>query len=449
MKTRNLIVFSIIALIVGISSCRDDFDFDAASDNLSFSTDTLNLDTIFNHTNSQTYKLTIHNNQDKDVVIPRIYLTNGESSLFKINVDGMAGYDFENIAVRKDDSIFIFVEIGAGEVINNSLYEDEINFETTNANQHVKLLSYLEKAIFHTEDQPIGSQNWDSEWSHVIFGNQTAENLNIGPGTKVYFHNAANLTINGSLNVVGNLDNKVIFRTDRMDDRSDSIPNTWGKIHLKPNSNSSIEYAIIKGGNRGLEVENADLDIKNSFVLNNEEFGIYSHGNLSNINGNNLVVNNSNQASIKIEGGNYDFRHCTIANFHNIGQGAGDNVSLWVKGSNSGGFYNSIFYGRAMDAIYLEDASGNLNFNSNIIRGTAPNNSTNGLDEDPMFVNSGFGANDLRLLQKEDSEIPGHASASNLNTETNSDILNISRTDNLNNLTPGAYQVLVDPETLD
>src|SRR5690606_18507682 len=100
MKTRNLIVLSIIALIIGISSCRDDFDFDLASDNLSFSSDTLNLDTIFNHTNSQTYKLTIHNNQDEDVQIPRIFLSRGESSLFKINVDGQPGFEFENVAIR-------------------------------------------------------------------------------------------------------------------------------------------------------------------------------------------------------------------------------------------------------------------------------------------------------------------------------------------------------------
>ena len=111
MKIRNLIVPGLMALIVGISSCRDDFDFDLATENLSFSNDTVHLDTVFNHTNSQTFKLTVHNHQNDDVLIPRIFLSRGEASLFKLNVDGMPGYDFENVPIRKKDSIFIFVEI--------------------------------------------------------------------------------------------------------------------------------------------------------------------------------------------------------------------------------------------------------------------------------------------------------------------------------------------------
>src|SRR5690606_6604078 len=247
MKIRNFIVLGLIGLIVGISSCRDDFDFDISSGNLSFSADTLNLDTIFNFTNSQTYKLTVHNNQDEDVVIPRIYLTGGETSLFKLNVDGIDGNEIENVAIRKNDSIFIFVEIGAGEVPVNSNYEDEINFETSGGNQQVKLLSYLEKAKFYnTElsddyDLPSSESNWDSEWSRVIFGNVTAGDLTITAGTKVYFHNDANLNINGQFIVDGDLGNEVVFRTDRMDERSDSLPNMWGKIYLKSPNNSRSE----------------------------------------------------------------------------------------------------------------------------------------------------------------------------------------------------------------
>src|SRR5690554_5689461 len=116
MKIRNLLTVSVLlVIIIGISSCRDDFDFDLASDELGFSTDTVSLDTIFNHTNSQTYKLTVHNRQKDDVEIPRIYLARGENSFYKLNVDGMSGYYFENIPVRAKDSIFIFVEIAAGE----------------------------------------------------------------------------------------------------------------------------------------------------------------------------------------------------------------------------------------------------------------------------------------------------------------------------------------------
>lgn len=460
MKTRNLIVLSIMALIIGISSCRDDFDFDLASDNLSFSQDTLNLDTIFNHTNSQTYKLTIHNRQNEDVQIPKIYLSRGNASFFKMNVDGMPGSEFENVAIRKKDSIFIFVEIAAGDAPVNPFYEDEINFETTNGIQQVKLLSYIEKAKFYNTEQsenytlPPSESNWNNEFSRVIFGNVNADNLTIGPRTKVYFHHNASLTVNNSLNVQGTLQNEVIFRTDRMDERSDSLPNTWNKIHLAQNSISIIDYAIIKGANVGLDVDNSTLTIKNSKILNNERIGLYAHGASSNVIGKNLVINNSDLAALAIEGGTHEFKHSTFSNYFNIGQGAGGNYSLYLGNVgennssiplNQANFFNCIFYGRASNAIIFEENESQLFnhlFKNNVIRLDFPDevigiDSSNTLNKDPLFVNSGFGTNDLRI--SEGSEVIGTANSSYLDPDTFRDIRDITRPAD-NTLNPGAYQ---------
>lgn len=414
MRIRNLLTTSVLLIIIGISSCRDDFDFDLASDELGFSTDTVSLDTVFNHTNSQTYKLTVHNRQNDDVEIPKIYLSRGENSFYKLNVDGMPGYYFENIPVRAKDSIFIFVEIAAGEAPVNPLYEDELVFETTNGSQQVKLLSWIEKAKFYIPEQGqtdvlineiYNETFWDNTESRVIFGNAVVNNnLTIHAGTKVYFHNDAGMTVNGTLNVTGSYGNEVIFRSDRHDERSDSLPNMWNKIHLKPFTNSEIKYAIIKGGNIGLEVEQANLVISNTKILNNESIGLYAKN--ANITGYNLVINNSDVASLALEGGTYDFRHCTFANYHNIGQGTGSNYSLFLSNDgaelNQANFYNSIFYGRSQNAVYFDKIEGvpfNHDFQNNFIRNefgdlTFPSNITEG---DPLFVNPGFGKNDLRL----------------------------------------------------
>lgn len=410
MRIRNLLTLSVLFMIIGISSCRDDFDFEPASDELGFSTDTLSLDTIFNHTNSQTYKLTVHNRQNEDVEIPKIYLLRGENSFYKLNVDGMPGYYFENIPVRAKDSIFVFVEIAAGEAPANPLYEDEILFETTNGSQQVKLLSWIERAKFYIpgqgqSDVEITDSPWDNSYSRVIFGNAVVGNLDIQAGTRVYFHSDAGMTVNGSLNVNGSIGNDVRFRSDRHDERSDSLPNMWNKIHLKPNSNSSIRYAIIKGGNIGLEVEEANLNISDTKILNNEKMGIYARN--ANISGYNLVINNSDWTALGIEGGTYEFTHCTFANYHNIGQGTGQNYSLILSNDGAGlmqaNFYNSIFYGRSQAAVYFDNVgseSFNHDFQNNFIRNEfgdltfPPSNVTEG---DPLFVDPGFGKNDLRI----------------------------------------------------
>ncbi|SMC41461.1 hypothetical protein [Moheibacter sediminis] len=455
MQIRSLVTGAILLLIIGITSCRDDFDFDPASDELGFSTDTISLDTIFNHTNSQTYKFTVHNRQNKDVEIPRIYLSRGESSLYKLNVDGMPGYAFENVPVRAKDSIFIFVEMAAGEAPVNPLYEDEVVFETTNGSQNVKLLSWIEKAKFYIPEQGqtdvlITEPSWDNSESRVIFGNAVVNNnLTIQGGTRVYFHNGAGMTVNGNLTVNGQLGNEVRFRSDRHDERSDSLPNMWGEIKIKsPNTSilNKIDYAIIKGGNIGLEVENSRLEISNTKILNNESIGLYAKN--ANITGYNLVINNSNITALGIEGGTYDFRHCTFANYHNIGQGIGSNHSLVL--SNDGAsitqanFYNNIFYGRASNAIVFDSVGSGAfihDFRNNLIRndfGDLTFPASNITEGDPLFVNPGFGTNDLRL--KIDSPAAQNGDIGNQGVDQ--DILQIARP---NNPTLGAYQQTVTP----
>lgn len=461
MKIRNLVVLSFIAFIIVIAACRDDFDFDIASDELTFSKDTLSLDTVFNYTNSQTYRLSVFNNQNKDVYISKIYLSRGENSFFKINVDGMPGYSFDNVAIRKKDSILIFVEIAAEAAPSIPLYDDEIVFESNYGFQQVKLISYIEKAKFYnkelSENYNLTETNWDNEYARVLYGNINANDLNIGPKTKVYFHKNANLLINGNLNINGSFQNEVIFRTNRMDKRSDSLPDYWGKIKIKStndNTINSINYAVIKGGNVGLEIENSRLNIKNTKLLNNEKIGLYGVNSI--IRGENLVINNSNLAALAIEGGDVQFIHSTFANYFNIGQSVGSNYSLFLGnlGENDialpllqANFYNCIFYGRASNAVFFENGGSafNHNFKNNLIKLNFPNaiegiDDSNIIDVNPMFVNPGFGKNDLRL--KNEIDVIGIASPTYADFVP-FDIKNYPRT---SSPIVGAYQQFVETE---
>lgn len=450
MKIRNLFIIGILLYFIGFTACRDDFEFELASNELGFSSDTISMDTIFNHTNSQTYKFTVHNRQDKDIEIPRIYLSRGEDSFYRVNVDGQSGFNFENVAIRAKDSIFVFVEIAAGDAPVNPLYEDELNFETTQQTQQVKLLSWIERAKFYNTDNQDGfvlnESTWDNQYARVIFGKVQANNLTIEPGTKVYFHHNAGLTINNSLTVNGNLNNKVVIRNDRHDPRMDSIPNQWDKIKLQPNSTANINFAIIKNGNIGIEAENATVNISNTQILNNELIGLYAIN--SNVTGSNLVINNSNLASLAIDGGTSTFTHCTFANYHNIGQGAGGNYSLHL--SNDAGplvqanFYNSIFYGRNSNAIYFDNiGSGSFNylFDHNLIRDDFEQLPTTGMvqiiKDDPMYKDPGFGNNNVRLLQDSPAIGKGSSAYSNL---IPIDLDGVSRSNSPN---LGAYQTVV------
>ncbi len=63
MKGSLYIAVSLIALVFW-SSCRQDFIFAPSSGNLSFSKDTVYLDTVFSNIGSSTYTLKVYNTSD-------------------------------------------------------------------------------------------------------------------------------------------------------------------------------------------------------------------------------------------------------------------------------------------------------------------------------------------------------------------------------------------------
>ena len=88
---RLLIIPTSLIIIIFWSSCKNDFNFELSSGNLSFSKDTVYLDTIFTNIGSSTYNLKVYNNSDENITIPNINLGNGENSYYRLNVDGMYG----------------------------------------------------------------------------------------------------------------------------------------------------------------------------------------------------------------------------------------------------------------------------------------------------------------------------------------------------------------------
>ena len=88
---RNFLVFLIFSLLILVSSCRKDFSTIPSFGNLEFSKDTVFLDTIFTNIGSATYNIKVYNRGNKAITIPKISLENGNSSNYRLNVDGIAG----------------------------------------------------------------------------------------------------------------------------------------------------------------------------------------------------------------------------------------------------------------------------------------------------------------------------------------------------------------------
>ena len=103
----------LLGLVLALTSCRNDFDFEPSTGGLEFSRDTVYLDTIFSNIGSSTYTLKVYNRSDKNISIPSLKLGKGLDSKYRIMVDGMQGNQgklFNNVELLAKDSMFIFIE---------------------------------------------------------------------------------------------------------------------------------------------------------------------------------------------------------------------------------------------------------------------------------------------------------------------------------------------------
>src|SRR5690606_5909639 len=91
-----ILIFGVVLLL---GSCRKDFEFSPSSGKLTFSRDTVFLDTVFSNIGSGTYNLKGYNRSNDDIVIPSVRLEQGQQSGYRLNVDGKAGKEFTDVEI--------------------------------------------------------------------------------------------------------------------------------------------------------------------------------------------------------------------------------------------------------------------------------------------------------------------------------------------------------------
>ena len=352
---RYYVAFLCALILLVFSSCRKDFSAELSSGKLTFSKDTVYLDTVFTNIGSSTFNLKVYNKSNKDISVPFIGLGKGENSFYRLNVDGVPGKIFENVEILAKDSLYIFIETTIDySRVSNPIYTDEIVFDSGENLQEVKLVTLVKDAHFlfpskdsngfietiaigkttEGEDLKVNgfyleeNTTFTNEKPYVIYGycavpaNKT---LTIEAGAKIHFHANSGLVIskNATLTINGALNNKVIIEGDRLEPQFRGIPGQWGAIWLRAGSkNNSIKNTIIKNASAGIISDSignnstTTLIIKNSQIYNSSNFGIL--GRETNIYGENLVINNSGQSALACTiGGTYNFVHSTFANYWN------------------------------------------------------------------------------------------------------------------------------------
>lgn len=419
-------IISILVLLL-LTSCRNELDFETNIGNLSFSKETVYLDTVFTNIGSSTYTLKVYNNTNKNISIPKVKLGKGQASKYRLMVDGLPGKEFENVEILAKDSMYVFIEVTADVADANPtdfLYTDEIQFGDNTNYQKVNLVTLIQDAIFiypertgspnnynyeeinlgvdgdgnpvnivgtnlsHTDVTNGDELHWTNTKPYVIYGYAKIpdnEELIVDAGTRVHFHansglivgNGSKLKVNGNLSTTEALENEVIFEGDRLEPSFSEVPGQWGTIwFLSGSTDSNINHLTIKNATVGILISGNDgtpistIDIENTQIYNCSNVGLLARA--ANITGKNMVINNCGETAIAcVYGGKYDFTHCTFANYWGSTNQTCLTLNDYLGQTNfndltQANFNNCVFYGAANLSIDLEKKGpNNLNFKFN------------------------------------------------------------------------------------
>ena len=441
MKYIITVLISIITL-VSISSCRNDFEFTASTGNLEFSQDTIYLDTVFSNIGSSTRTFKVYNRSSDDIFIPRVALTQGTNSNYRLSVDGAPGQVFENVELLAKDSMYVFVETTVDIMDFTSdtefLYEDTIEFDAGGNLQKVELVTLIKDAVFLFPERDAqgveetllldtdtdGNEtrisgffldddqlNFTNEKPYVIYGFAAVpsnKTLTIDPGARLHFHsqsgiivyNEATLKVNGALSTTENLENEVIFEGDRLEPLYEDVAGQWTAIWLTAGSKDhEINYATIKNASVGIIMDSsnptsngATLKMNNSKILNSSNTALLAT--TASIEASNSIFHNSGQSTVIARlGGAYNFNNCTISNYWNNSFRQDPTLFLTNIFPNTdlsadlleANFTNCIIYGdRNIEYALLDDqlSSFNFKFENSLIRF---NDFSNSFDSFPSY----------------------------------------------------------------
>lgn len=311
--------------ILCVWGCEREFVFRGGESGLNFSVDTLMFDTIFTSIGSTTQNFRIYNPYEEDLTIEEIQLAGGDESSFRLNINGYADNQLTGVRVRAKDSLFVFVEVTIDPVGSNSPFvvADSVMIYTRERLQSVKLIAYGQDVVL-LKKKWLETQTFTKEKPYLIYDYivvDSAQTLTIDPGARLFFHNEASLLVLGTLDVKGTKEEPVLFAGHRLEEWYQDKPGQWGYIHLLPQSKGhSLNYAIIRNGLMGILADSVGLNgggpllIDNTKIEHVSNFGLLAQSAGMKVTNSLFADCGTHSVAITV-GGNYEFTHCTFANY--------------------------------------------------------------------------------------------------------------------------------------
>lgn len=260
-----------LLFVVLFTGCIQDKISSSPSDQPQFSTEVLDFGTVFTDSPSATSYFKVYNRHNKVMAISSISLGKGSQSVFRMNVDGQAGSRFNNIQIRPNDSIYVFVELTVPEKLAPAsdpwkpfTENDYVNFVTNGVTKAVKVEATAQKVEVVKDLTLASSTTWSGHPRRVFGALQIPEGvqLTINQGVSVYFHEGASVEVKGRLVTQGVSSGEkqsgfVTFRGDRLDNVVKDVPfeylaSQWQGINVDKTGSVKFSHTDFMGTKTGL-----------------------------------------------------------------------------------------------------------------------------------------------------------------------------------------------------
>jgi hypothetical protein len=309
----------------------------------------------------------------------------GNSSFFKINVDGNPGTQFNNVDIEGKDSMYVFVRVNIQP--NNDLLpfliRDSIKIETNGFVSYKQLEAWGQNARYIRNGILKTNTTWTSELPYVILGGitiDTTATLTIQKGTRIHLNADAPIIVNGTMIVNGTKNDSVVFQGNRLDEPYRNFPGSWPGIYFRSSSrDNQLTHTRIINAYQGIVAElpanNSNPKIKLNSCIIDQAFDAGLLGINSSMEVNNTQITNCGNNIALVLGGNYRFNHCTVVSYSSAYLSHKNPVLLasnFIKQNNQifksaldAEFINSIFWGSEgfveNEVVVQKDGGASLN----------------------------------------------------------------------------------------
>ena len=329
---RKIFILLAVALCgaMALSSCIEDGFTTSPSDQPTFSTDTLRMGQIFTLDASPTHRFTVYNRHDKGISIGSIEFADDPQGIFRLNVDGMTGRRFDNVEIRANDSIFVFVEATLPEngrdVPVDVLSHIEFRCNGVSTRFPVKaqgrdVVRFKGNTRFPGSATLLANKPYHVTDSIVV---EEGATLTLSAGVEMFFHSEARMVVHGTLRIEGTSEDFVSLTGDRSGFVAAQIPyeimsGQWGGIIFTPTSKDNyISHATIRNSEYGLVLDHAQgapaLHLIHSQVRNTKNYVVEAIH--SSVTAAGCELAEASMGIVRLVGGSHLFNQCTIANYY-------------------------------------------------------------------------------------------------------------------------------------